>query len=175
LHQLKNTALALKAVVLLQQRGLTISRKAVRDGLSHTVWPGRFQVVSRPGRPTLILDVGHNAAGVQAFVDTFRILYPLKRAHFLIGFVKRKEHQKMFDALSEIAAQYALVPLHTIRSTDVDKLIRRIRWRGRPVRKHGSVSGAYAKLLNSCSPDDIIVVFGSHYLVGEFLDKIGLK
>ena len=81
----------------------------------------------------------------------------------------------MFDALSVIARGYALVPLKTRRTTDLDELIGAVNWRGREFRRFGSLPSAYAKLLKSADPDDIIIVIGSHYLVGEFIDKIGLK
>jgi dihydrofolate synthase/folylpolyglutamate synthase len=132
-------------------------------------------MIVRRNKPRLIFDVGHNRAGVAAFVETFKILFPDKKAHIITGFVKRKEHQKMFDSLSEITAQYALVPLATKRTTEISELIRTIDWRERPLRRFGSLTSAYNWVRNRTDRDDIIVVIGSHYLVGEFFEKFGIK
>jgi dihydrofolate synthase/folylpolyglutamate synthase len=172
-HQLKNSALALKAVSILSADGLRIPRKAVYEGLARTRWPGRFQVLERRGKPTLVLDVCHNAGGVAAFVESFKIRFPARKAYVITGFVKRKDHQAMFDALSAIAESYAVVPLKTKRSTDLNELLAKINWRGVPVRRYGSLAMAYRRLLRFCRPDDIIAVIGSHFLVGEFFEKFG--
>lgn len=169
LHQLRNCALALKAATILKRNGLKLSAAAVRRGVTSTEWPGRFQIIERPGKPLLILDVGHNAGGVAAFVESFRLKFPGRKAHVIAGFVKRKRHQEIFDCLSGIAESYALVPLRTRRSTDVRELLDAINWRGVPVGKFGSVRRAYERLVKSTTADDIIVIIGSHYLVGEFL------
>ncbi len=172
-HQLKNAALVLKATAVLRQHGTRLSKRAVREGMAATDWPGRFQVVQRRGKPTLVFDVGHNAGGMAAFVETFQARFPGRRAHVLTGFVKRKEHQKMFDSLARIADDYTLVPLSTKRTVDVVQLCREIKWRGVPMRRYGTLKTAWKRLSESCDRDDIITVIGSHYLVGEFFQKFG--
>jgi dihydrofolate synthase/folylpolyglutamate synthase len=174
-HQLRNSALALKALALLQQSGLAISKKAVYEGLDSTHWPGRFQVIIRRNRPTHVFDVGHNVGGVQAFVESFQNRFPEKKSLIITGFVKKKEHQKMFDALSSIAGEYALVPLKSQRSMPLDELMEQMNWRSIKVRKFSSLEAAYKKLLKQTTSDDIISVIGSHYLVGEFFGKFNVK
>lgn len=170
-HQLKNTTLVLKAISVLKDHGLKISRRSVVEGIKNTHWAGRFQIERFKNKPLHILDVTHNAAGMVAFIDSFKKKFPDKKAHILTGFVKRKEHQKLFNSLSEIAVDYSLVPLSTKRSTDLNELIGQINFRGIPYKKYGSLRTAYTKLLKTVADDDIIVIIGSHYLVGEFITK----
>jgi dihydrofolate synthase/folylpolyglutamate synthase len=170
-HQLRNAALVAKAVEQLRAAGLRIPRGAVRDGLRNTAWPGRFQIIESRRRPTLILDVCHNRGGTEAFVETFRRRFPDRRAHVLTGLVKRKEHQRIFDSLGRIARGYHLVPLKTKRSIDLRQLMAGIDFGSIPVRRHGSLDAAYGRLLKTSSRDDIIAIVGSHYLVGEFLER----
>ena len=170
-HQLYNAALAVKALIILRQKGLRIAGKHIAEGLAQTRWRGRFEIIARRGKPTLILDVGHNAAGVEAFVSSFQNRFPGRSATILTGFVKRKEHQKMFDSMSRIAERYALVPLKTRRSVNLNELIAQVNWRGVPYRKYGSLQSAYRRVVELSTKDDIIVIAGSHYLVGEFMAK----
>ncbi|MCK4633109.1 MAG: bifunctional folylpolyglutamate synthase/dihydrofolate synthase [candidate division Zixibacteria bacterium] len=173
-HQLKNAALAVKAIAVLKGQNMAVSGEAVRDGLLQTDWPGRFQIIRRRGHPTVILDVAHNTTGVRAFVDSFRLVFPDRKAKVITGFVKRKEHQKMLDSLALIAEEYLVVPLRSRRGTDVKALMAEINWREIPHRSIGSLVTACRRVRKLCQSDDIIVVIGSHFLVGEYLDKNGL-
>ncbi len=172
-HQLKNSALTLKAVSILNQDGIRIPKEAAHEGLVRTCWPGRFQVIERRARPTLVFDVCHNAGGVAAFVESFQARFPGKKAYVISGFVKRKEHQVMFDLLASVARMYAVVPLMTKRSTDTKELFESIDWRSVPAQRYRSLSTAYHRLLKTCRADDTIAVIGSHFLVGEFFKKFG--
>jgi dihydrofolate synthase/folylpolyglutamate synthase len=167
-YQLKNTALALKAVAILRNRGWRVSKRAIVEGIRGAVWPGRFEIREYRGKPTHIFDVSHNASGVASFVETYKLIFGERKAKIITGFVKRKEHQKMFDSLSTIAESYALVPLRTGRSVELSEMVSSINWRGVPYRRHGSLKSAYSKVLNSSANDDVVIVIGSHYLVGEF-------
>ena len=173
-HQLTNAALVVKAISILQKHyRFPVPQRAIRQGIASTDWPGRFQIITDNGKPTLILDVCHNLGGVTAFAESFRHRYPGRTTYCITGFVKRKQHQAMFDQLARISDGYYLVPLKTKRSTDLDELLTTIRFRKIPVRKFGSLRAAYNNLLKSCEPNDIISIIGSHYLVGEFLTLNG--
>ena len=106
-------------------------------------------------------------------MDTFKRLFPNQKTRILTGFVKRKEHQLMFDLLSKVAHSYSLVPLTTKRSTDINDLIKQLDWQGIPLEKFGRLKTAYNNLLKRSDPHDIISIIGSHYLVGEFLEENG--
>ncbi|MCP4685876.1 MAG: hypothetical protein GY867_10585 [bacterium] len=171
-HQLQNCALALKTVEVLREKGFSIPKQAVEFGVKNTVWPGRFQVLTNgASSPTLVLDVGHNEAGVAAFVETFDRVFPGRRCRVLMGFVRRKQHQRMIDHLATIAREFRLVPLSTRRTVDIRDMMADLDWRGVPVKRSASLKTGYSALSKEASPDDIIAVLGSHYLVGEFLAK----
>ena len=173
-HQLKNTTLVLKAIEVLRQSGFDIRKAEVKTGLETTDWPGRFQVV--PGgsaRPTAVLDVCHNAAGARAFVDTFRKTFPSRRAQTIVGFVRRKPHQELIDLLAPITEQFWLVPLASKRSVDTVELMRTANWHSVPVKRTAQLRTAWRQVCKDATPDDIVAVIGSHYLVGEYLSHHG--
>jgi dihydrofolate synthase/folylpolyglutamate synthase len=174
-HQLTNCALALKALAVLKQNGLRVRKNDAVRGISCTRWAGRFQVIQNGKGPTLILDVAHNVRGVAAFVRSFQRKYPGRSANALVGFVKRKEHQAMFDSLSAIVSHFQIVPLSSKRTVDVRELVATTNWHGRSVGKSGTVMTGFRQLLKMAGKDDIIIVIGSHYLVGELLKATGYK
>ncbi len=173
-HQLKNAALTVKAMSLLNESGLSVGRRAIREGLARTVWPGRFQLVQSRRQPALVFDVCHNVGGVRAFVESFKLRFPRQKTRIITGFVKRKEHQKMFDLLRPIAREFHIVPLATGRTVAVADIIRTVNWHGADVTAHKSLRAAYKRVEHAATADDIVCVIGSHFLVGEFFDIYSL-
>jgi len=174
-HQLSNTALVLKAASIFRNNGLYVSKKAIIDGIVNTDWPGRFQILTALGRPTIVLDVAHNTGGIRAFAESFKIRFPNRRGRFLCGFVQKKNHQSIFDTLNKIAEEFALAPLRTKRTAEPKELAKVIDFREKPVKCFGSLGAGLSYLTKKADFDDIICVVGSHYLVGEFLEKFGAK
>lgn len=69
-HQAANAAVALALALELRRQGWLISTDAMRAGLAEATLPGRIEVIGR--RPTVVLDVAHNVASVEALVDSLR-------------------------------------------------------------------------------------------------------
>lgn len=171
IHQLRNTALVLKACELLRTREFRLSITAIRRGIKQVTWPGRFQILRSPNGNRVLLDVGHNRGGAEAVARTFTICFPRKKATFILGLVKKKEHQQIIGALSRAAKEFILVPLPTHRSMLPDELIATLGFNGVPVRSAGSLGEALSIVASEACTADIIAVVGSHYLVGEYLEK----
>jgi len=174
-HQLTNAALALKALSLLKAQGLALQKKAVVDGIRKVDWAGRFQVIKPKGMPTFVLDVCHNAGGAEAFAASYKRRFPKHRPPIIIGLVKRKDHQTMFDTFWQIGRRYMLVNMKTHRSVSPKEMVETIDFKGLPVWKCKDLETAIKQLLPAIDNDDIVAVIGSHYLVGEFLQKYGKR
>jgi dihydrofolate synthase/folylpolyglutamate synthase len=172
-HQLTNAALALKTLAILKSQGIVLHKDAIKEGIMATEWPGRFQVFKQRGKPTFVLDVCHNAGGARAFVESYKRRFPKHRPAIIIGLVKRKDHQKMFDSFWEIARRYMLVKMKTRRTVTPKQMAETIDFKGIPYWRCADLQSALNQLLPMLDSDDIIAVLGSHYLVGEFLEKHG--
>lgn len=66
-HQIDNALTVIEAVEILREKGYSIPREAVCQGLSKALVPARIQVLQTD--PPVLLDGGHNADGVGALVD----------------------------------------------------------------------------------------------------------
>ncbi len=68
-HQAENAALAVMVTYLLKNKwSFRITDSDVLKGLSETIWPLRFEVVS--GTPLIVLDAAHNPDSISALVRT---------------------------------------------------------------------------------------------------------
>lgn len=169
-HQIKNAALAVKVALFLRGAGYKVSDRAIREGLALTQWPGRFQMLKDKGKPTVILDVGHNPAGVQAMVTCFKDVFPRKKADIVLGLVSNKDLKRSVTSLPQIARRIFIVRLNTYRSAEPEEIARHLKGKAVPVVTGGTVTNTARRLIKEAGTDDIIVVCGSHYGVGEFLE-----
>ncbi len=169
-HQVLNSALAVKTVSLIGTKRYNVSNAAIRNGIKKTEWPGRFEIVRSKKKPTLILDVGHNPAGIKAMVATFKQFFPGKKADIVVGFVRGKKLDESVRILNSIAKSVEVLHLNTHRSAD-PREIKRFFGKNKDVTISVSVINSVRKLFYSAAPDDIIIICGSHYAVGEFMEK----
>lgn len=94
-HQVINSSLALKALVLLDERSLVIDWEQALTGIKRTRLAGRFELISR--QPDIILDGAHNPAAMQTFLDTVESLYADREKYLVFGAFKDKAIDKMIE------------------------------------------------------------------------------
>lgn len=162
-HQLANAALALAALELVSKH-FPVSEAALRRGLETVRWPGRLEVMSE--RPLVILDGAHNPEGVHALADELLGLRKGRKIRLLFATMADKEWQLMVATLANLADEMIFTRVAMERSADPELLAKTI-----PIPVPNRViqdsQTALAALLDSAQPDDIVVVAGSLYLLGE--------
>lgn len=167
-HQIANAALSVLTVELLRGKGFQIDKKSIRDGLRKTYWPGRFQTIKSSKKPTIILDVGHNPAGIKAMVSCFKEIYPGKKADVIIGFVRNKDLKKSIGYIESIMNRAEIVRLNSSRTAEPQEVVSFFGKRAL-LSISNSVTYSAQRLINSAGPDDIVIICGSHFAVGEFM------
>ncbi|QTM99973.1 bifunctional folylpolyglutamate synthase/dihydrofolate synthase [Sediminibacillus dalangtanensis] len=95
-HQVKNAALALMAVKLLEDC-FPMEWKRVLQGLQRAAITGRFEKVH--DHPAVIIDAAHNPEGLAAFLQTVEYFYSDKKKRLLFAAFKDKPLQKMLSQL----------------------------------------------------------------------------
>ncbi len=68
---------------------LPVTMQAIRPGLIETELAGRFQVV--PGKPAIVLDVGHNPQAVKVLADNLSTMGFFDRTHAVLGMLNDKD------------------------------------------------------------------------------------
>ena len=162
-HQLANASLALAALELASEH-FPVPEDTLRRGLETVRWPGRLEVMSE--RPLVILDGAHNPEGVCALADELLELRQGRKIRLLFATMADKEWQLMLGILAKLADEMIFTRVAMERSADPELLAKNI-----PIPVPNRVipdsQTALAALLDSAQPDDIIVVAGSLYLLGE--------
>jgi len=162
-HQRFNAAVALAASEAVGGR-FPIDEKTVRRGLESVRWPGRLEVVRE--NPTVILDGAHNREGVQALIEALNELKQGRTVKLLFAVMADKEWEVMVRALAAVVDEVVLTQVGMERSADPQDLAEKLagQVRQRVIRDSRR---ALETLLDETRDNEIIVVAGSLYLLGE--------
>ena len=173
-YQRWNAATSTLAARLLAGR-FTVTDAIVNLGLHQVVWPGRWQRTILGGR-TLILDASHNPEGAQVLESNLRQLVARtgRRPVVITGVLGEFRARALLDVIGRHAREIHLVPPHQDRACSYDQLEALVPADIR-ARMHRATLESVFPDARTCAvggPDDIIVLTGSIYLLGEALARI---
>lgn len=164
-YQLDNAALAIATVEALRPR-LQVNMSAIKEGLLSVSWPGRFQVL--PGRPQVVLDVGHNPHAVRALLTSLTNLPFARRQRVVFSMLADKDIDTVLQLTSNAFDEWYIAGLNLPRGMSSADLASRLNNAGvTSVKTFETVADAWHAALSASSEDDRIVVFGSFHTVAE--------
>ncbi|WP_407520671.1 bifunctional folylpolyglutamate synthase/dihydrofolate synthase [Lacibacter sp. MH-610] len=167
LYQTKNLCTVLTAVEQLQKSGWKIRNEDISTALLQTKringLHGRWEVLQQ--HPTVVLDVGHNEDGIKQIVKQLQ-LCSFQQLHIVIGMVKDKEIEKVLALLPKDAVYY-FTKAQISRALDDVILQEKANAFNLKGETYLNVNDALAKAKQCASADDLILVCGSVFLVGE--------
>jgi len=165
-HQIENAALAVEAVRQLRELNYKIDEKALRLGLAHTVWNGRFTIIRK--EPLFIIDGAHNPAAADVLKKSLQMYFTNRRIFYIIGILGDKEYEKIIRLMVPLAHHIITVGT-TIgeRAFSSEQLERVVKQHHLSVESAKDIETAVAKGLQRAKKDDVIVAFGSLSFLGE--------
>ncbi|MBK7081452.1 MAG: bifunctional tetrahydrofolate synthase/dihydrofolate synthase [Betaproteobacteria bacterium] len=168
-YQLANAATVLAALGLLGDR-LPLPAAALRDGLLAVELPGRFQVL--PGRPTLVLDVGHNPQAARALAAALGTMGYHPRSLAVFGMLADKDIAGVVAALQRRIDRWHVATLPGPRGASAATLRAALVAAGvaaQAIHEFDDVAAALAAAQGEADEADRIIVFGSFLTVAGAL------
>lgn len=163
-YQTENASLALASAEIMSTMGFSVSEQALRSGISQARWPGRMETI--PGTPALLLDGAHNPAGAGALAEALKDLR-YRKLLLVFGVMADKDVREIFSALAPLTATCYCVSPALERAMDDRELARIITETGTPSIACGSVANGIICARRDAACDDLILVCGSLFTVGE--------
>lgn len=172
LYQIENTLTALAALdTLVEQRVIPpIPIPVLRKGLRNASWPGRFEIIRRPRQPRLVLDVAHTTNGAASLRRSLDEFFPTRPRIFVLGFLQDKRIGEMVQHLVRPQDRLIITQAPSPRAASLGQILHELE----------TLPGIAAACLQQPdprqaldlanrlgSPNDVICVAGSLYLVGE--------
>ena len=162
-HQKRNAALALAGLEI-AAREFPVNESALRAGLRTVRWPGRFEIVR--DKPTIVLDGAHNGEGVRALIEELESFREQRTVRLLFAAMEDKDWRLMLEGFSEVVDEIVLTRVNMERCADPFYLASQLSGKI-PHRAIGNASTALEHILERAESDDIILIAGSLYLIGE--------
>jgi len=166
-YQRLNLPGVLAVLAELRRQGFVVPEAAVRAGLRDvrqlTGFRGRWTILGR--RPLVVCDTAHNEAGLRLVTSQLARL-PRRQLHFVLGVVNDKDVSKMLQLLPTAATYYfcqASIP-RALPAADLAELAAAVGLRGAV---YGPVPAAVAAARAAATPDDVVFIGGSTFVVAE--------
>ncbi len=166
-HQYENASLALAAVELLIEKGWNIRPVHIYKGLKDVKWPGRLQIISK--NPIVIVDGAHNPEAIKRLKETVLNNFNYKRLILVLGIMEDKDISSMLEEILEIADHVIFSAPQYTRSANPIKLMELSK--KKPLKKEiiTPLSSAIKKALSVANREDLVLICGSLFTVGEAL------
>jgi len=161
-----NAGLALAGLELLGRQGFEVGEASIRQGLARSRWPGRLETISQ--NPRIIVDGAHNPAACQALVRALAEI-PARRLIIVFGVMADKDLSAMVQAVAPAADELILTRAAYERSAPPERLAQAADRLGFPYRLVPDLAAAVDLARKLARTDDLIVITGSLFVVGEVL------
>ena len=169
-HQLKNAAVVLDTIDALRARGVAVSEKAVREGLRKTVWPARFEIITK--NPWYVVDGGHNPQCAETVADNMQRYFAGMHHILMVGVLADKDVESLTDILDPQADEYVTATPSSPRALESAALAERLKKYGKPVTACGSIAEAVATAKRrAAETGGVACCVGSLYMAGEARER----
>ena len=178
-HQAVNAATAVAAAEALADRASAragpaagraaplppLGPDAVRAGIAAVRWPARVELIAR--RPYTVVDVGHNPASMAALCATLQELLGGRRLVVAFGMLATKDYRGVTALLAPLAAAVVTTTPDNPHALPAADLAAEVRRYTAHVEAVDDRRAAVARARQLAGPEDVLLVTGSFYFVGE--------
>lgn len=171
-YQQQNLRSVLTAVELLREK-FQLQTEMVRAALSRTTsltgLRGRWERIA--AGPDIILDVAHNEDGIRQINQQLQHCN-YDQLHIVFGMVRDKDVDGVLGLLPKQAIYY-FTKAHLSRAMEQDELLEKAKSFNLKGDSYSGVREALDEAKSQAGKSDLVLVFGSIFLVGEAIEHLG--
>jgi dihydrofolate synthase/folylpolyglutamate synthase len=156
------------AVAAMDAAGALPDLVTIQRGAAAASIPGRFQRIQHAGR-TILLDGAHNPDALAVLRQALEAEYGAKRCILVTNMLQGHEPEQFFVQLKDQVSTVHVVPISFHRTTPVPDMVGHLQKTFPNVVGHNSIEEGLEAAITESQPEDIILVTGSFYLVGEVI------
>lgn len=168
-YQKENGKTVLATINQLKKQNWKIPEEAIKAGFGNTIQNtgllGRWQTLQNS--PKVICDTGHNVDGVKIISNQIENLN-FNKLHIVWGMVDDKDVDTILNLLPKVGFFYWCSP-KVARALDVNKLMKAGAENDCMGIVYSSVDEAKSAAIKNASPDDLVFIGGSTFVVAEAL------
>ena len=166
-HQVINAAVAVRAVEELDKMNeCNIKEEALKSALKSVKWNGRFEVLNN--NPFVVIDGAHNPQGIDMLCNNVRKYFDYENLYLILGVLKDKDVDEMLENICCMATEIITLTPNSPRALKSEQLKEKVILFNKNCTAGKDYKEAYELMLNKANPNDLILVCGSLYMIGEF-------
>jgi dihydrofolate synthase/folylpolyglutamate synthase len=147
-----------------------VTDDAIAAGLDAARFPGRMEVVQQ--QPLVLLDGAHNPEKVASLVRNLAAIYPNRRRILVFGALESKNfHEMLLSLVPETSVLVATSPKVLAKPSTTAEEIAALAPANLDVEAIDDPIQAAARAIQLAGPDDIVIITGSLYLVGNVRER----
>ncbi|MCE5314130.1 MAG: folylpolyglutamate synthase/dihydrofolate synthase family protein [Armatimonadota bacterium] len=160
-----NAATAIAAVLALEKYEVRVPVPAIRAGIAYAYIPGRVETLQ--DNPKVIVDGAHNPAAARSLARAIRENYSYDRLILVIGMLSTHPCEGVLARLAPIASTVIATQSGWSKALPADVLEKEARKHCENVENVSNVSDAVKRALDIANTNDLVLVTGSFYTIGE--------
>lgn len=166
-HQAFNAALGIAALDAAAGTLGPIPDAVLREGLRAAHIPGRMELIQR--RPDVLLDGAHNPQKAAALAASLAEIFPDRRLVLVVGALTTKDAAGILTPFLGQTRELIVTVPHVLGKTgaDPERFAAQARALGLQATSEPDPAAAIRLAMQRATPDDLVCVTGSLYLVGE--------
>jgi dihydrofolate synthase/folylpolyglutamate synthase len=168
-HQYSNAASVIMAIIQMESL-LPVSENSIRQGLETVQLKGRFQLIE--DKVPILLDVAHNPQAVAALFNYLNDAFSGKRIYAVFSMMKDKDIAAVMEIIKPVISHWHFAPLSISRAVTqsvIKDCFAQCDIQNVSLDNKNTID-AYNAAMDMAKEDDLILIFGSFFLVSEFLE-----
>lgn len=171
--QQQNKDIALTTInTLINPHSIKINKNKITDGLKKTEWPARMQLISK----NTLIDAAHNPGGFKMLANELRLIKKNKKINnfiFVVGIQNDKDIQSMLNAINPLISTIIFTKSGNSKAAEPKELLNILNKINKNKNINKKIINRPKRALNYArkisGKNDLVVVTGSIYMVGEFI------
>lgn len=164
-HQILNCATVLYSVEELKNLGINVEKNLVIEALKKVKWKGRFEVLSK--NPLVVIDGAHNMDGIRKLKESIETYLKYKDIVLILGILGDKQVDDMIKIIVPMAKRIICVTPNSYRGELAEDLMKVVKGHNENCEAIEEYEEAYKLGLSYCKKDDLLLISGSLYMVGD--------
>jgi len=176
-HQLgefqgENISCAIAAAELLQTQKWHISNTDIQQGIATAFNPGRMEFFTFPSK--ILIDGAHNPTGMQNLAHSLQQDFSYPRLHLILSILRDKDIPAMLSQVTPLADAITVTQSTNPRACSPEMLKQFVEDSGytEPITVKQTIAEALKDAIKHASDDELLVVTGSLFTVGEARDYL---
>ncbi len=164
--QIINAATAVGAVEALTYHNIEIPFNSIIHGLKNVKWPARLEIMQQ--KPLVLIDAAKDVEAIKAVKNSILSDFKYDKLISVVSISSDKKISQMLEHLGDVT-DFFIFTTHKVqgRAANPNTLGKEIeRWK-KPYEVIPDIEEAIKKALKSATEDDLILIIGSVFLVGE--------